>query len=101
MSMRLPGLKAGPESGTYANHPASGAELTSMLIQSSAQPMKKVQYPKLLSLGNGTLRAPTIVGTKYSPIAVMTGTANRNIIVVPCTENSWLYLSGPTIVASG
>ena len=29
------------------------------------------------------------------PIAVIIGTANRNIIVVPCIVKSWLYRSGP------
>jgi hypothetical protein len=35
------------------------------------------------------------------PIAVMIGTAKRNIIVVPCIVKSWLYRSGPTSVFSG
>ena len=36
------------------------------------------------------LRAPTINGTKYKPIAFMIGTAKRNIIVVPWTLKIWL-----------
>ena len=35
------------------------------------------------------------------PIASTAGTANRNIIVVPCIVNSWLYSDGPTSVFSG
>ena len=31
----------------------------------------------------------------------MTGTANRNIIVVPCMVKIWLYRSGPRNVFSG
>jgi hypothetical protein len=40
-------------------------------------------------------------GTKYSPTASMIGTANRNIMFVPCTVKSWLYWSGPTTPFSG
>ena len=35
-------------------------------------------------------RAPTMSGTKYTPIASITGTPNRNIIVVPWTVKIWL-----------
>lgn len=31
----------------------------------------------------------------------ITGTANRNIIVVPCVVNAWLYVSGPSTVLPG
>ena len=30
------------------------------------------------------LRVPTINGTRYTAIASITGTANRNIMFVPC-----------------
>jgi len=46
-------------------------------------------------------RAPTISGTRYTPIASITGTANRNIIVRPWVVKIWLYLSGPRNVFSG
>ena len=36
------------------------------------------------------LRFPTISGTRYTAIASITGTANRNIIVVPCMVKIWL-----------
>ena len=36
------------------------------------------------------LRAPTISGTRSTPSPCITGTANRNIIVVPCVVNIWL-----------
>ena len=35
------------------------------------------------------LRVPIISGTRYTPSASMTGTANRNIIIVPCTVKIW------------
>jgi hypothetical protein len=47
------------------------------------------------------LRVPIIIGTRYSATDCTTGTANRNIIVDPCTVNSWLYLSGPMSEFSG
>jgi hypothetical protein len=40
--------------------------------------------------GNATLRAPIISGTRYIATACITGTAKRNIMVVPCMVNSWL-----------
>ena len=35
------------------------------------------------------------------PIASITGTANRNIIVVPCIVKIWLYRSGPMMLFCG
>ena len=40
-------------------------------------------------------------GTRYRPSAIITGTAKRNIIVVPCMLNTWLYRSGPSSVFPG
>jgi len=34
-------------------------------------------------------------------MAVMMGTANRNIIVTPCMVKNWLYASGPSTWFSG
>ena len=33
-------------------------------------------------------------GIRYTPKPVSTGIATRKIIVVPCMENIWLYVSG-------
>ena len=46
-------------------------------------------------------RAPIISGTKKLPNPENTGVANRNIIVTPCIENSWLNASGPSTSRSG
>ena len=100
-STRFAGEYAGPESGTYANQPASGPVFRKNATYRNTPPARKIQYPSAFRRGNAMLRAPTISGTKYSPIPTMTGTANRNIIVVPCMVKIWLYLSGPTSVFSG
>jgi len=36
------------------------------------------------------LRVPSNSGSTYTATASMIGTANRNIITVPCIENTWL-----------
>jgi hypothetical protein len=36
------------------------------------------------------LRVPSISGIRKTAIASITGTANRNIIVVPCMVKIWL-----------
>jgi hypothetical protein len=43
VSMRLPGEYSGPESGTYANHPASGPMSTSCETQSRMPPQRNTQ----------------------------------------------------------
>ncbi len=40
-------------------------------------------------------------GSSNTPIASTAGTANRNIIIVPCIVNSWLYKLGETKSFSG
>ena len=40
--------------------------------------------------GNGRSRAASMLGSSNTPIASTAGTANRNIIVVPCVVNSWV-----------
>ena len=51
---------------------------------------RKIQNETAFIRGNAIERAPTMSGTRYTAIACITGTANRNIIVVPCTVKSWL-----------
>src|SRR5438477_551630 len=51
--------------------------------------------------GNATLRVPSMSGSRYEATACITGTANRNIIVVPCIVKIWLYRSRPTRPVSG
>jgi hypothetical protein len=45
---------------------------------------------KALKRGNGKSRAASICGKSITPSASIAGTANRNIIVVPCIVKSWL-----------
>ena len=40
--------------------------------------------------GKAVFRVPIISGTMYSAKPCITGTANRNIMVVPCIVNNWL-----------
>jgi len=60
-----------------------------------------IQAQRAFNLGNATLRVQIINGTRYSPTASITGTANRNIIVLPCMVKIWLYRSGPINRFSG
>src|SRR5579872_1282715 len=89
-STRCPGAYSVSDNGTYANQPVSGAWFVSSATYNNPMPTQYVQYPNALSRGKATLRAPTMSGTKYSPIAVIIGTAKRNIIVVPCVVKIWL-----------
>src|SRR5256885_1927985 len=83
ISPRFPGENCAPASGTYETQPTSGPVLQISAPQSSSPPHKYVQYPNALRRGNATLRVPTISGTRYSATPSITGTAKRNIIVVP------------------
>src|SRR5437868_11979183 len=59
-SIRLPGENAGPASGGYENHPASGAVLVNTPQYRKRAPARYIQYPNAFSLGNATFRVPSI-----------------------------------------
>ena len=63
--------------------------------------MRYVQYPNAFSRGKATSRVPSINGTRYNPKPIITGTANRNIIVEPCMLKISLYRFGPSTVFCG
>src|SRR5688500_18613710 len=50
----------------------------------------KVQIVNALIRGNGMSREPSMSGSMKIAIASSIGTANRNIIAVPCVVKSWL-----------
>lgn len=88
-------------SGGYMNQPPSGAQPTNRLRKKPRPPTRYSQNAKADRRGNGRSRAPSMFGSSATPIASTAGTANRNIITVPCIVNSWLYRSGPISVFSG
>src|SRR6266404_6880057 len=71
-SIRLPGEYAGPASGTYANHPASGPVFAKNATYNSTPPIRYIQYPRALSRGNETFLVPIMIGTIYRPTASIT-----------------------------
>jgi len=61
----------------------------------------KLQKPKAESSGNGSSRAPSIAGSRKIAPASKIGTANRNIITVPCRVKAWLKKSAESRSLSG
>lgn len=78
------------ESGGYMNQPASGACPKKIELETNTPPIRKHQKPKAESRGNGRSRAPSMAGRMRIATASKIGTANRNIITVPCRVNTWL-----------
>ena len=72
------------------NQPPVGARPKNRLQKNVSPPIAYAQYAYADSRGNGMSRAPSMFGSSRMPIASTTGTANRNIITVPCIVNSWL-----------
>ena len=73
------------------NQPPRGA--ASKKIEPSnedAADQMKLQKPYADSRGNGKSRAPSICGSTMIENASKIGTANRNIITVPCSVKIWL-----------
>ena len=88
-------------SGGYMNQPPVGASPKKMLAKKASPPTQYAQNAYADSRGNGRSRAASMLGSSSTPIASTAGTANRNIITVPCIVKSWLYSDGPTSVLSG
>jgi hypothetical protein len=78
------------ESGGYMNQPASGAALKKIEPQTKTPPITKHQKPNADRRGKGRSRAPSMAGRMRIATASKMGTANRNIITVPCKVKSWL-----------
>ena len=78
------------ERGGYMNQPASGAESKKIEPQTKTPPITKHQKPKADNLGNGRSRAPSMAGRRRIATASKIGTANRNIITVPCSVKAGL-----------
>ncbi len=72
------------------NHPPSGAALKKIDPATKIPPMRKLQNPNADRRGNGRSRAPSISGRMKMANASKSGTAKRNIIMEPCSVNSWL-----------
>jgi hypothetical protein len=82
------------------NQPSFGARPTRNAEYRNIPPAASTQYPKALRRGKAMSRAPTINGTKKLPKPDSTGMAKRNIIVMPCIEKIWLYVSGSRSLSS-
>src|SRR5690606_38752270 len=83
------------------NQPPCGAALKKIEPQTNTPPIRKHQKPNADSRGNGRSRAPSSCGSTSIENASKIGTANRNILAEPCSENSWLYISALTKSLSG
>src|SRR5690606_6224576 len=84
ISAPMPEYSSSVASGGYMNQPAEGAALKKIEPQTKTPPIRKLQKPKADSRGNGNSRAPSMGGSRKIATASKTGTANRNIITVPC-----------------
>ena len=87
--------------GAYANHPAFGASPVNQEMFSKIPPNKKAHKLNAFNLGKATSLAPIIEGTIQLKNAALNGITTRNIIVVPCIVNTWLYTSGVKKLPSG
>ena len=90
MSVPMPVRRGSDDIGVYMNHPAAGAALKNSDPQTKTPPVMKHQKLKDDSRGNGSSRVPRMPGSSRIATASKIGTANRNIIAVPWSVNSWL-----------
>ena len=90
MSAPMPDNSSSVASGGYMNQPDDGAASKKIEPQTKTPPRRKLQKPKAPSRGNGSSRAPSIGGNRKIATASKIGTANRNIITVPCSVKAWL-----------
>ena len=88
-SIPLPGRKSVDESGTYDVQPAA-ATSQKMDPYSTTPPATSSHHESMLRRGNAMSRAPIISGTRKFPNPAAIGTMTMKIIVVPCSEKSWL-----------
>jgi hypothetical protein len=80
-------------SGGYMNQPPAGAALKKIDPQRKMPPNANPQKPYADSRGKGRSRAPSICGSRRIETASKIGTAKRNIMMEPCSVNTWLYSS--------
>ena len=90
MSAPMPEYSLSVASGGYMNQPDDGAASKKIEPQTKTPPIRKLQKPKAPSRGKGSSRAPSMGGSRKIATASKIGTANRNIITVPCSVNAWL-----------
>src|SRR3546814_13470429 len=83
------------------NQPLRGAASNRIEPQTNTPPIRKHQKPYADKRGNGRSRAPSTDGNTRIENASEIGTANRNIINEPCSENSWLKVSASNRSLSG
>ena len=72
------------------NQPEFGAAPKKIEPQTKTPPIKKLQKPNAPRRGNGNSRTPSMGGSRKIATASKMGTANRNIITVPCSVKTWL-----------
>lgn len=101
MSAPMPENSLSVASGGYMNQPVDGAALKKIEPQTKIPPRKKLQKLKAPRRGNGISRAPSIGGRRKIATASKIGTANRNIITVPCRVKAWLKNSADRKSLSG
>jgi hypothetical protein len=74
------------------NQPPSGETPKKSVQKNASPPIAYAQNAYAPSRGKGRSRAASMFGISSTATASTIGTANRNIITVPCIVKSWLYV---------